>query len=76
MKMYSWPNFASLVAMDAKLHFANGTQFIILYMTELKSRNYFLWNMLNSSNFLYFSSVVKNEQRLLKDYTYIILDKE
>lgn len=74
--MYSWPNFASLVAMDAKLHCANDTQFIILYVTELKFRNYFLWNLLNSSHFLCFLSVVKNEQRLLKDYTYIILDKE
>lgn len=63
--LYSWPNFASLVAMDAKLHCVNGTQFILLHVTEVRFRNQFLWKMFNSSHFLYFLSVVKNEWRLL-----------
>lgn len=66
MRMLNFgPNFASLVAMDAKLHCANGTQFILLHVTEARFRNYFLWKMFNSSHFLYFLSVVKNEWRLL-----------
>lgn len=57
----SGPNFASLVAMDAELHCANGTQFILLHVTKVRFRNYFFWKMFNSSHFLYILSVVKNE---------------